>query len=464
MSMTVTAGATDVTVPVYFVDDDGGTAPGEPTTGLLFSNIETGGSASYQRQGAARVDFALVTVAVAAAHTDGGFILVDDTNMPGLYRLDVPDLAFATGADFVIIMCVAAAANNSIMRPLLVALTAFDLQNAIPTVNVVEFVGETVPAPAATGVPDVNVTHQGDGAIPAPAATGVPDVNVTHYIDGVVPAQGVTGVPDVNVTHQVDTVVPAPNTAGIPDVNVVENLDVAVVLSNGLPDVNVENWLGTIVTAALAGRPDVNTAAFLNTAVVLSNGLPDVNVENWLGAIVAAATAGVPNTNPVRWNNGLIPAQGITGVPEVDVTHTVAGLVPTPNNTGIPDVNVQEMLDVAITLTGNDLDVHVAAILSAAADTIARKVLPQINTAFNDIQILMVDDTDHVTPETGLSLTVTRAINSGSFGAATGTVTEMALGMYQFDASAADMNGAVITFRFVGTGADDTFVTIRTAA
>ncbi len=147
-----------------------------------------------------------------------------------------------------------------------------------------------------------------------------------------------------------------------------------------------------------------------------------------------------------------------------DMVEILGGAVPATNTTGIPDVNVQEMLDVAVTLTGNDLDVHVAAVLSAAADTIARKVLPQINQPYNDIQILMVDDTDHVTPETGLSLTVTRAINSGTFQTATGTVNQMALGFYQFDASAADMNGAVITFRFVGTGADDTFITIRTAA
>ena len=75
--MIVTAGKTNVSIYVYFVDDDGGTAPGEPTIGLLFSDIETGGSASYVRQGAARTDFALVTLASAsAAHTDGGFILV----------------------------------------------------------------------------------------------------------------------------------------------------------------------------------------------------------------------------------------------------------------------------------------------------------------------------------------------------------------------------------------------------
>lgn len=130
--MIVTAGKTNVSVYVYFVDDDGGTAPGEPTTGLLFSNIETGGSASYCRQGAARTDFTLVTLASAsAAHTDGGFILVDDTNMPGLYRLDLPDAAFVTGVDQVIVHLVAAAGNNTIMRPLAIDITNVDLRDAV---------------------------------------------------------------------------------------------------------------------------------------------------------------------------------------------------------------------------------------------------------------------------------------------------------------------------------------------
>ena len=122
--MIITAGSTNVSVFVYFVDDVSGTNTGEPTTGLLFSDIETGGSASYARQGAARTDFTLVTLASAsAAHTDGGFILVDNTNMPGLYRLDVPDAAFATGVDQVIIQLVAAAAKNTVMRPVVVDIT-----------------------------------------------------------------------------------------------------------------------------------------------------------------------------------------------------------------------------------------------------------------------------------------------------------------------------------------------------
>ena len=135
----VQVGATDVTIYVLFVDDDGGTAPGEPTTGLAFGNIETGGSASTMREGAARADLTLVTQTVAGAHTDGGFIEVDATNMPGVYRLDLPDV-FATGADFVIAMCVAEGTNNSIMRPVVIKI----LEN--PSVNVAQYLGSAAPA------------------------------------------------------------------------------------------------------------------------------------------------------------------------------------------------------------------------------------------------------------------------------------------------------------------------------
>ena len=143
------AGSINVTVYVYFVDDDGGTAPGEPTTGLLFSNIETGGSASFVRTRETRTDFALVTVAIAAAHTDGGFIEVDATNMPGLYRLDLTDAACAAAADedHVIIQLVAAIGNNTVMRPLLIDLIDFNVQSATPDTNATQIAGN---ASAAT--------------------------------------------------------------------------------------------------------------------------------------------------------------------------------------------------------------------------------------------------------------------------------------------------------------------------
>ena len=110
------------------------------------------------------------------------------------------------------------------------------------------------------------------------------------------------------------------------------------------------------------------------------------------------------------------------------------------------------------------------ALATDAVQEIARAILPQINTAFSDIEFLFVAASDHVTPVTGATGTgVTRSIDGGAFGAGTGTLAEVGDGIYQYDASAADMNGAIITFRFTASGGtpgapDDRFLTMITAA
>ena len=130
--MIVTAGKTNVSVYYYIVGDAGHATPGEPVTGLLYSDIETGGSASYARQGAARVDLTLITLASAsAAHSDGGFILVDDTNMPGVYRCDYADAAFATGVDQVFLSIVVASAKNAVAAPIMVDITDVNLRDSV---------------------------------------------------------------------------------------------------------------------------------------------------------------------------------------------------------------------------------------------------------------------------------------------------------------------------------------------
>lgn len=129
--MLVTAGSTNRTVYFYIVGDSNHANPGDPVTGLLFSDIETGGSASYVRVGAARADFTLVTQTPGGAHTDGGFVEVAGTNCPGLYRCDVPDAAWVTGVDQVIVTILIASANNAIAAPVLVDITDADLRNAV---------------------------------------------------------------------------------------------------------------------------------------------------------------------------------------------------------------------------------------------------------------------------------------------------------------------------------------------
>jgi hypothetical protein len=59
---------------------------------------------SYWRQGGLRVAItASDLAAVNSAYSSGGVKEVDATNMPGMYRVDIPDAALATGADWVVL-------------------------------------------------------------------------------------------------------------------------------------------------------------------------------------------------------------------------------------------------------------------------------------------------------------------------------------------------------------------------
>lgn len=71
------------------------------------------------------------------------------------------------------------------------------------------------------------------------------------------------------------------------------------------------------------------------------------------------------------------------------------------------------------------------------------------------ILFLMVDSTDHVTPKTGLSPTVTISKNGGAFGSPAGTTAEVGNGWYKLTPTAADTNtqGGLI-LHATGTAAD----------
>ena len=119
-------------------------------------------------------------------------------------------------------------------------------------------------------------------------------------------------------------------------------------------------------------------------------------------------------------------------------------------------------------LVGGRMDSDVAIIQATAAKTVRDEILPTQNAVLNDITFLFVAASDHVTPVTGATtMTVTRSIDGGAFAAGSNSVAEIGNGIYVYDASASDMNGGEIVFRFAATGGtpgapDDAFVSIRT--
>lgn len=103
--LTVAADATDQTFYVFIQDSSSTTGAG--LTGLAYNTASL--TCYYVRTRGSATALSLVTQTVTGAHSDRGFVEVDSTNMPGLYRLDLPDACFATGVESVNIMLKGAA-------------------------------------------------------------------------------------------------------------------------------------------------------------------------------------------------------------------------------------------------------------------------------------------------------------------------------------------------------------------
>lgn len=99
MKLSLEKGTIDQSVYIFIQDNTVSTGAGK--TGIAYNTASL--SCYYVREGGTATQITLASQTVDGAHTDGGFVEVDATNMPGLYRLDLPDAVCATGADNVIV-------------------------------------------------------------------------------------------------------------------------------------------------------------------------------------------------------------------------------------------------------------------------------------------------------------------------------------------------------------------------
>jgi hypothetical protein len=89
----IAAGSTDVTINVFVRNKT--LNDGSGLTGLVFN---TGSLTCYYVRAADNATVInLITQTITGAHADGGFVEIDATNTPGLYRLDLPDAVLASG-------------------------------------------------------------------------------------------------------------------------------------------------------------------------------------------------------------------------------------------------------------------------------------------------------------------------------------------------------------------------------
>lgn len=397
--LSIVAGATSQSVNVFIQDSSVTTGAG--LTGLVFNTSSLTAYYTFAGANTAATAITLATLAAAgAAYSSGGFKEIDATNMPGLYRLDIPNAALATSKGRSVVIMLKGAAN---MAPALleIELTGWDNQDAV---------------------------HGGLTCLPNTAVT----TNASLLTSG-------TGTDQVSVSSGKVLLQATQSGVTIPTVTTVTNQLTAAAIATGI-------WQD-----ATAG--DFTTSGSIGKSLFTSGAVPGATGGLFIAGSNAATTVAITGniTGNVTGSVGSVTGAvgSVTGNVGGNVTGTVGSVVGAVGSvTGNVGGNV----------TGSVGSVT-AAVTLATVNATASNI--KKNTALAAFPFLMTDSTTHV-PKTGVTVTSTRSINGAAFSACTNAATETGNGWYQIDLSAADLNGNTIALRFTGASSDDRDITLIT--
>lgn len=98
--LSIAPGSTSVSLLLFIQDSASTTGGGK--TGLAYNTASL--ACYYVRPGASATSISLITQTVTGVWSSGGFVEVDSTNMPGVYRFDVPNAVLAAGVRSVVVM------------------------------------------------------------------------------------------------------------------------------------------------------------------------------------------------------------------------------------------------------------------------------------------------------------------------------------------------------------------------
>lgn len=135
--LSIKKASTDVSVYVFIQS-----AAGAGVTDLVYTSA--GLICYYVRPLGSATAITLATQTVTGAHSDGGFVEVSKSYMPGIYRLDLPDAVCATGVNSVVVML--SGASGMLPVALEIQLTNFDLNDDTPLVTVNDIVTDAITA------------------------------------------------------------------------------------------------------------------------------------------------------------------------------------------------------------------------------------------------------------------------------------------------------------------------------
>lgn len=205
MKLSIKAGATSQTINVFIQNSSSTTGAG--LTGLVYNT--SGLTAYYVFPAQADAQITLATLAANnSAYSSGGFKEIDSTNMPGWYRLDLPNAVLASGNGRSVGIHLQGATNMA-PCPIEIELTGWDNQDAtagglsrLDAAISSRMATFTLPTNFSSLVIDANGRVDLSkvlGTLVTAATAGILDVNVKNY-------NNVTATTDANNYPKVDLV------------------------------------------------------------------------------------------------------------------------------------------------------------------------------------------------------------------------------------------------------------------
>ena len=212
MKQEIKLGTTDYTAFILIRDTAGaaktGLAFGSAGMDVSYARVETDNDVVV----AGALSLAdLATPALTDPHLDWGFLEVDATKHPGLYRLDIADEVFAAGAWSGVVTVIGTGLDPVHIEYILVDYTSADLQTLlldIPTTA--EIALRTLLAAEYTIVADLGVVQTGDSF----ARIGAAGISLTAITDAITALENIsTANVNTEVDNALNTAIPAVPTA-----------------------------------------------------------------------------------------------------------------------------------------------------------------------------------------------------------------------------------------------------------
>lgn len=269
---------------VYLEVLDSASTTGGRKTGIAFN--AAGLTAYYTRNQAAAVAITLATQTAAGAYSSGGWVEVDATNAPGLYRLDVPNAAVASGVDSVVVT--AKGASGMVQVSAEIQLTAANFQDAVragltalPNANA-EAAGGLYTRGSGAGQINQNASGQVDTRWVAGNVTVGTNNDKTGYTASTVTDKTGYALSGAGVQAIWDALTSALTTVGSVGKLLVDNLNATIssrMATFTLPTnfsslsisaagrVDVTSWSGAAVNPLVSGRVEAHVGAFTAGAI-----------------------------------------------------------------------------------------------------------------------------------------------------------------------------------------------------